>query len=91
MSADPANPDRVYDEVVKALTQTLMVDPARITPSARLQEDLDATSLDFVTIAMDMEQKYGKEIFEDAAKQFTTVADLVEYVRERISGLGITL
>lgn len=84
------NSDLIYQEVVKVISETLRIDPALVTPTARLKEDLDATSLDLITVAMDMEQKYGKEIFEEDAKEFATVSDLVEYVRSRFITFGIT-
>jgi acyl carrier protein len=82
------NADPIYDQVVKAIAEGLMVDRSRITPTARLQEDLGATSLDYVTIAMDLEDSFGKQVFADEAREFATVADIVDFVRARLQAAG---
>lgn len=83
MSADP-----IYDKVAKAISEGLVVDCSRITPAARLQEDLGATSLDYVTIALDLEDSFGEQMFEEEAREFATVADIVDYVRARLAAVS---
>ncbi len=80
--------DLIYEKVVKAVSEGLVVDPSRITLTTRLQEDLGATSLDYVTIALDLEDSFGKHMFEDEAREFATVSDIVDYVRTRLQAAG---
>jgi len=51
--------DMVYQEVKKAIVETLRVDESKITPDSSLIEDLGAESLDFLDINYRLEQAFG--------------------------------
>ena len=58
MSASEA----VYGKVAEVLVQALNVDDDEIKPSATLQEDLGAESIDFLDIVFRLEREFGIKI-----------------------------
>jgi len=45
------------------------------------QNDLDADSIDFVELVMDLEDTFGAEIPDDDAEKLQTVGEAVEYIK----------
>lgn len=70
----------IFDEVKEIIVNELNVNPEKITLEASLAEDLGADSLDAVEVIMDLEDKYGITIDDEAAKSIKTVKDLVDYI-----------
>jgi acyl carrier protein len=54
--------DEIYTKVRNLLAEALVVDLAQITPTAALQRDLAADSLDLVEIMFRLEQEFGIEV-----------------------------
>jgi acyl carrier protein len=54
--------NEVYASVTKVLVQALGVDEDDITPSATLQSDLGAESIDFLDIVFRLEREFGIKI-----------------------------
>ena len=68
-------------EKVKAIiADQLDIDVEKITEATSLSEDLGADSLDIVEMMMSIEEAFGIEIDDDAAKDFKTIADLIAYI-----------
>lgn len=84
MSNDP-----VLDQVAKTASEALRVDVTEITPETHI-DALGMTSLDFVTIAMDLEDFYGLEMFTDNEQQFSTISEIVQHVRQTLDTAGRT-
>lgn len=63
--------------------RVLKVDPARVTPEARLRIELDADSLDLAELHVSMEERCGPIPRETLARA-QTVGDLLEQVRELV-------
>lgn len=59
MSQDLITEDRVFEELKKAIVETLSVDENDIKPESSLINDLGAESLDFLDINYRMEQAFG--------------------------------
>jgi acyl carrier protein len=57
--------DAVYDKVAGVLVQALNVDDDEIKPSATLQGDLGAESIDFLDIIFRLEREFGIKILRD--------------------------
>jgi acyl carrier protein len=54
--------EEIYGKVRKVLVQALSVDEEEITPTAGLQKDLGAESIDFLDIAFRLEREFGIKI-----------------------------
>ncbi|NDJ54489.1 MAG: acyl carrier protein [Chloroflexi bacterium] len=72
--------ERVRDIIIELLG----ADPAKITPSARFREDLEADSLDLVELIMEFESEFGGEISDDEAQNIQTVGEAVNYIETRM-------
>ena len=57
-----ASPNEVYTKVTKVLVDALGVEEDDIKPSATLQADLGAESIDFLDIAFRLEREFGIKI-----------------------------
>jgi acyl carrier protein len=72
--------DEVLELVRSHLTSELEVDPERIEEGTRFKEDLDADSLDLVTLVMELEDTYGVRIPDEEAARIATVGQAVDYI-----------
>ncbi len=70
----------IFDQVKGIIVEKLNADPAKVTPTARFREDLEADSLDLVELIMEFEEKFGGEISDEEAQKITTVGDAVNYL-----------
>ncbi len=58
----PLTHDEVFSKVRDVLTNALAVDPAEVTPDAKLSEDLGAESIDYLDITFQLEKTFGIKI-----------------------------
>jgi acyl carrier protein len=71
-------------EVRDILVLHLGTDETKITQNARLVEDLGADSLDLFEVVVSCEEKFNIDIPNDAAMEFVTVGDAVEYIKAKL-------
>ena len=73
--------DNDYEQVVSRLI--LESPQVKITSVASdmLLDDISVDSLEKLSIAMDLEEAYDIEISDDDVEQFTSVSDIVGYVK----------
>ena len=72
--------DEILDLVRSHLASELEVDPDRIDEGTRFKEDLDADSLDLVTLVMELEDSYGVRIPDEEAARIVSVGQAVDYI-----------
>jgi acyl carrier protein len=70
--------DEVLELVRSHLASELEVEPDRIEEGTRFKEDLDADSLDLVTLVMELEDRYGVRIPDEEAARITTVGQALD-------------
>jgi acyl carrier protein len=70
----------VLDLVRAHLASELEIEPERIEEGTRFKEDLDADSLDLVTLVMELEDSYGVRIPDEDAARIATVGQAVDYI-----------
>lgn len=69
---------------IKAEAMTILdVDAALVTMDAKLNETLDADSVDLIEIAGVLEQRYGVVLEDHELHDLVTVADFVALVRRK--------
>ncbi len=68
------------ERVKKIIVDLLGVDEAKVVPTARFREDLEADSLDLVELIMEFEEEFGGEISDEEAQKITTVGEAVAYL-----------
>jgi acyl carrier protein len=70
----------IEDEVVTVIAATLRVDRSLVTREASLVGDLQADSLDWVSLVLALEDRFAIDIPDDDAAEFLTVKQVTEYV-----------
>ncbi len=69
-----------FDKVKELIIHQLKVDPSKVTPEARLVEDLGADSANVMVLIMDMEDQFGIMVEDDMILSLKTVDDVVRYI-----------
>lgn len=67
-------------QVIAQIAAVLGEQPERITPDMRLDRDLGADSLDFVSLVLAIEARFGLDMPDEEAEQLRTVQQWIEYV-----------
>ena len=73
----------ILEEVKEIITKYIKIDPERITLESRLNEDLDADSIDIADVVMDIDEKYGFEFSDEDAENIVAIKDLVKVIEDR--------
>ncbi|HEV8681340.1 MAG TPA: acyl carrier protein [Actinomycetota bacterium] len=74
------------EKVRKVLAENLGRDFEEVTLEARLEEDLDADSLDLVEAVLALEEELGVKIPEEEMESIKTVREAVDLVSAKIEG-----
>lgn len=73
----------IFEKVKEITVDQLGVDEEAVTLEASFIEDLEADSLDIVELMMELEEEFDIEIPDEDAEKISTVADAVNYIKER--------
>ncbi len=73
-----------FEKIKSVIVEQLGVDESLVTPNASFVDDLGADSLDVVDLIMGIEEEFDIEIADEDAETISTVADAVNYIKERI-------
>ena len=79
------NKDAIYARIVEILQETFDIDPARITPEARLYDDLDIDSIDAVDLIVQLKPLAGKRLNAEAFKSVRTIQDVVDALHQLVN------
>ena len=81
--------DQILAEITRSLVDDFDVDPALVSASARLREDLDLDSIDAVDLSVKMQELTGRRVEESTLRAIRTVGDVVDAVaRDLARDLG---
>lgn len=75
------DPHAVVRDVIAEIAPD--VDPARLTPEARLQEDLELDSMDVLNVMAALSDRIGADIPEADYPQLATISGATRYVSAR--------
>jgi len=73
---------QVLAEVTAALVELFEVDASRVTPEARLYEDLEIDSIDAIDLIDRLREVTGRKIPAERFRSVRTIGDLVEAVQQ---------
>ncbi len=76
--------EQVFTLIRGRLAELMEREASEITLDTRLEEDLEADSLDLVELAMSLEEELHLEIPDDELEGIRTVGDAVEFVSVRV-------
>jgi acyl carrier protein len=83
---DRSEIERQIRQIIK---DVLAVEEERITPEASFTDDLNADSLEIVSLIMEFETAFDIEIpDEDVEERIVTVQDAINYLLERLGIAG---
>ena len=80
VQADPVQADPVQAVLAEVLRQAANADPAAMTRSSRLREDLGINSLTLIDVACAAEDRFGVRIPDDDLERFVTLGDAVDFL-----------
>lgn len=68
------------EQVIKIISENLNMDASELTRDLDLVNDLQADSLDFITIVSDLEDNFNFKFDDSMMDQIKTVGDLIDYI-----------
>lgn len=72
--------DEIYEKVSAYLVEMFEVPPEKITPEARLFEDLDLDSIDAIDLIVQLQNLTGRKIKAEEFKTVRTIQDVIDRV-----------
>jgi acyl carrier protein len=79
------NKEAIYERIASILQETFEIDASRITPEARLYDDLDIDSIDAVDLIVQLKPWVGRRLNADAFKSVRTVQDVVDALHQLVN------
>jgi acyl carrier protein len=76
---------QVFQTLKSTLVEQFELDPTRITPEARLQEDLDLDSIDAVDMIIKLQEITGRKVRPEDFKEVRTVADVQRVIEKLLA------
>ena len=77
------NRQEIEAKVKEFMVKDLELDEAKITPEARLKEDIGVDSLDFVDIVVIVERKFGFKIKTEEMANVKTFRQFCDYIEKK--------
>ena len=78
------SPQDVSERVISITSEVLSLDQP-LPMDADLRKDLNADSLDLLTLFMTLEDEFGGSIPEEEAGKISTLREIIKYVNGRIA------
>ncbi len=72
----------MLEKIQAMLAEALNISVDKVTPDAKIVDDLGADSLDVVELLSQLEEEYGIIIPDDDAEKLVTVADVAMAIEE---------
>ncbi len=72
----------MLEKIQAMLAEALNVSMDKVTPDAKIVDDLGADSLDVVELLSQLEEEYGIIIPDDEAENLVTVADVANAIEK---------
>ncbi len=70
----------ILEEVKEIIIKHINVNKEDITLDSKLNEDLDADSIEIAEVVMDIEEKYGFEFSDEDAVNIEKISDLIKHI-----------
>jgi acyl carrier protein len=68
----------ILARIASIMEETFEIDPARVTPHAKLYDDLEIDSIDAVDLIVQLKPLVGRRLDPEAFKSVRTVSDVVD-------------
>ena len=70
--------DQILQRIARIMEDTFEIAPDRVTPQARLADDLEIDSIDAVDLIVQLKPLAGRRLEPEAFKSVRTVGDVVD-------------
>lgn len=77
--------DQILERIRQTLVELFELEPARITPEARLYEDLEIDSIDVVDLMDEVQKHTGRKVTPEDFRSVRTVKDLATVVQRLLN------
>ncbi len=77
--------DAILEELRATLVELFELDPARITPAARLYDELEIDSIDAIDLMDRLRRQTGRKIDSERFRSVRTVSDLVDMIHQLVN------
>ncbi len=74
----------MLEKIQAMLAEALNIPLEKVTPDAKIVDDLGADSLDVVELLSQLEEEYGIIIPDDEAENLSTVADVASAIEQLV-------
>ncbi|HEX6550854.1 MAG TPA: acyl carrier protein [Gammaproteobacteria bacterium] len=78
----------IFQTLKDTLVEQFELDPAKITPDARLYEDLDLDSIDAVDMVIKLQEMTGTKVSPEDFKEVRTVGDVQRVIEKLLAARG---
>lgn len=78
-------PQDVFQTLKETLVEQFDLEPEKITPEARLAEDLDLDSIDAVDMIIKLQEMTGRKVSPEDFKSVRTVGDVQQVIEKLLS------
>ena len=75
----------IEEKVRNFLIEDLEIDEDKITPDAKLKDDMGIDSLDFVDIVVIVEKNFGFKINPNEMTGITTLSQFCDYIESKVN------
>lgn len=79
------NRSEIEEKVKHFLIEELEIDEDKIYPEARLKEDMDIDSLDFVDIVVIVDKHFGFKLKAEEMAGIDTLAQFCDYIESKVN------
>lgn len=77
--------DDILERIAAIMEDTFEIERARVTPQARLYDDLEIDSIDAVDLIVQLKPLAGRRLEPEAFKSVRTVGDVVDALHELLN------
>lgn len=77
--------DAIFSELRATLVELFELDPERITPDARLYDELEIDSIDAIDLMDRLRRQTGRKFDSDRFRTVRTVSDLVDAIHQMLN------
>jgi acyl carrier protein len=77
--------EELYKELVDEVSSRFGIAKSKITPELNFVTDVNADSIDFVELVLELEDKYEIEIPDEEAEKLITLQSTVDYIYNQIN------
>jgi acyl carrier protein len=85
MSVPAASRDEIFQQLRQLLLDQFELRPEQVVPTAQLRDDLDLDSIDWINMAVYLEEATGYKLREEDLTSIRTVQDVVDLLHARFA------